>query len=806
MRGNFTDDARVASRGLVLRPFYAVASIVMLALAIGANATAFGIFYGFLFRPLPYQAADHLFLVNEHAPRTPINNDQVSPSAYRVIRNNVPALAESGLYLEGGVAPATIAGHPTPVTFDRITPSFLRTLGVRPEIGRLPSLAAGRRGGPPEAMISYKFWQKSYGGSAGALQRQIAFNGHAYQIVGVLPRGYAFNQGNDVQLPMVFPLAGLAEQNPQASMVVRLPKSAPIAGIDNALQRAVPDVVARLSPLFRNPLHDVGLSIVPLRPALEREARIGVLPDVLQGTALLLLVLAIANTANLALVRNRARLHEFALRRVLGGSRSLMLRLLLLEQIPIALIVFTLGSVIGWIGSRFILSYGAAIVVAPFHFGFGWNEITLAAVLTVVTLVLTGIAPAIMIMRYPLQVALSGGPKATIGRASRRVQRSLGIIQIALACALLAGSLTLSIGQFAFLNRKLGFSPNHRIIAQIITPETTTLGPAMRDTITRLRGESYVRDATAAGFITVPFSSSRAGLAIMRDQANATGGQVNAAIIGDHYTSTLGITIQAGRGISRLEQTNGAKVTVIGAGVARRLFGTTDPIGQIVTVEPLGKFSIIGVAAPVVWRIEPWHRQLGTIYLPLADLDIPGYPLDVGGIILNIRGSIASAEQDAKSLIETMIPGSVVASIHPYTTMIDNRLALRRMAAAIVAIFAALALSLAALGVYAVNAFIARARLPEFGMRAMLGASPSRLLRLALTDAAWLLAFGLTGGIIGGYLLVRAMSPLLFHEAEIAPFVFAATLAIIAGLVLIAAWRPAARAANLPVKTLLDAA
>ncbi|MEE3500373.1 FtsX-like permease family protein [Acidiphilium acidophilum] len=127
------------------------------------------------------------------------------------------------------------------------------------------------------------------------------------------------------------------------------------------------------------------------------------------------------------------------------------------------------------------------------------------------------------------------------------------------------------------------------------------------------------------------------------------------------------------------------------------------------------------------------------------------------------------------------------------------------MAASIVAIFAGLALILAALGVYAVNAFIARARLPELGMRAMLGASPSRLLRLAMTDAAWLLGLGLAGGAIGGYLLIRAMSPLLFHEAGIAPLVFAAAFAIIAVIVLTAAWRPAARAATTPVKTLLDA-
>lgn len=805
MGGTLGHDIAAVWRGLARRPFYAVASIVMLALAIGANATAFGITYGFLIRSLPYHAADQLFLVNEHAPATPYNADRLSPSAYRAIRRNSPAFADSGLFLAGGVEPATIAGHPTPVTFNRVTPSFLRTLGVRPVIGRLPRLAAGRRGGPDEAMISYKFWQKSYGGSLSVLDRRITFDGSSYRIVGVLPPDYAFTQGADVLTPLRFPQAGLAEQNPQAAMVVRLANGQSRTRIDNDLKQALPAVIARLSPLFRQPLRHAELDIVPLRPALERETNLGVLPFVLQGTALLLLLLAIANTANLALIRHRARVHEFALRRILGGSRALMLRRLLLEQLPILLVVFGLGCLLAWIGSGFILSYGPAIVVAPFRFGFGWDEVGFAAALSVVAVTVTGIAPAIMTMRYQLHAALSGGAKATLGPATRRVQRLLGIIQIALAFALLAGSLTLGIGQFEFLNRPLGFTPTHRIIAQVIAPKTTVLVPALEATLTRLRSASYVRDATAAGFMTIPFSSSKAGLAIERDHADAKGGLVNVAIMGEHYVSTLGITVRSGRDIDDLDQAPGARVVMIGSGVARRLFGKVDPIGHVVKIEPIGKFRIIGVAAPMVWRIAPWRQSLGTIYLPMAAFAVPGYPMDVAGIVVDVRGSIPAAAHDAKTLIQTMIPGSVVASIHAYSTTIDRRLGLRRMAASIVAIFAGLALILAALGVYAVNAFIARARLPELGMRAMLGASPSRLLRLAMTDAAWLLGLGLAGGAIGGYLLIRAMSPLLFHEAGIAPLVFAAAFAIIAVIVLTAAWRPAARAATTPVKTLLDA-
>lgn len=161
---------------------------------------------------------------------------------------------------------------------------------------------------------------------------------------------------------------------------------------------------------------------------------------------------------------------------------------------------------------------------------------------------------------------------------------------------------------------------------------------------------------------------------------------------------------------------------------------------------------------------------------------------------------------ETRHFIETESPDATVTSVKPFNAIIRSYAGERSLVATIVTVFAGMALILAALGVYAVNALIARSRLPEFGLRAMLGASPARLLRSALTDAAWLLGFGLAGGAMGGYLLIRAMSPLLYHVREIAPLVFAGSLILIAAIVLIAAWRPAATAANTPVKTLLDSA
>jgi hypothetical protein len=170
----------------------------------------------------------------------------------------------------------------------------------------------------------------------------------------------------------------------------------------------------------------------------------------------------------------------------------------------------------------------------------------------------------------------------------------------------------------------------------------------------------------------------------------------------------------------------------------------------------------VGVTNPVVWRVAPWHQTPGTIYFPTASVIFPGATLQEVHLVVRYRGSVVAAKQRVAAAVRSAVPGAVVSRIVPYRQLIFIETAFRTLAAWIALSFALIALVVAGLGVYAVNAFIARARLPEFGMRAMLGASPARLLRLALRDAAWLLTFGLGGGAIGGYLLIRAMSPLLF--------------------------------------------
>lgn len=382
MRGQLSHDARIAWRGLARRPFYAIATIIMLALAIGANAIAFGIFYDVELAPLPYRQASHLVMVRHEVPKAGLTQSIVAPRDYVRMLAIIKGIADAGLWSSGGEVPALVNGKPRAVTYAPVTPSWFRTLGIVPALGRLLSLSAGREDGPAEVMISYKFWQSAYGGATDVLSRTIDLGDGPQRIVGVLPPHYAFLGGNDVLSPLVLPLTADQMDNLNYFMIARPKPGVSLARLNDELQRSKYAILQGKVQKSRDDFRHQILDARPLRPMIIALSSLGSLPYVLQGMALLLLGLAIVNAANLVMIRQRARNGEFVLRRVLGASRGAVMRFLLLEQIPIGLIVLPIAIAIAWIAQRGIDSFGDAIVILPFHLWFGWQTVACAVVLT----------------------------------------------------------------------------------------------------------------------------------------------------------------------------------------------------------------------------------------------------------------------------------------------------------------------------------------------------------------------------------------------------------------------------------------
>ena len=324
MFGTLGHDAAVAWRGLIRKPFYPIATIIMLALAIGANETAFGIFYGYDLKPLPYAHPSRLVMVRQMSPRTGLNFPMTAPATYRKLRAALPSIADAGLWTYGGSVPARIDGKPRAVHAVSVTPSFFSTLGVRPALGRLPSPASGHKGGPKQAMISYRFWQSAYGGNAGAVGQEISFDGGHYRIVGVLPRSFGFMTPADLWASFVLPRTGEQARNVNDFMPVELAPGVSLGQFNAALHRVLHQEEAQATPerAARMRAEQERLDARPIRQVILANSDIGDIPVLLQGAALFLLLLAVVNAGNLALVRHRSRLHELhRAERVLDAPR-----------------------------------------------------------------------------------------------------------------------------------------------------------------------------------------------------------------------------------------------------------------------------------------------------------------------------------------------------------------------------------------------------------------------------------------------------------------------------------------------------
>ncbi|SIQ64633.1 MULTISPECIES: ABC transporter permease [Acidiphilium] len=799
-------DAATAYRGLVRRPFFAVATVVMLALAIGANAMAFGLVYDVYVAPLPYHDPGRLVVLRHMRPRTGLTQPLISPDDYVRLAQSLKGIQDIGLYVQGGEATAMIGGVARGVSYAQVTPSWFRTLGLVPALGALPGLDSGQKGGPPEAMISYKFWQAAFGGAASVIGRTIDVGAGAKRIVGVLPRDYAFAFHKDVLEVVALPMARPIMQNVNEFGVARLAPGVTLAALDRQIDEAKRFV---LEYQHQNTAAFAGMDILDarlLRPVLIGGDSLAVLPLVLQGMALLLLALAIANAANLALVRQRGRIKEYRLRRVIGASRAAVMRLLLLEQVPIGIAVAVLALAIGFVAERGgIAPLGAAIGVTPFHFSFGWPEVLAALALTLISVLVITAIPLVQLSRRTSGQTIGRGGTATMDRGTRGAQRLMGVVQVMLALALLIASFALGGSLYAALSRPLGFQPAHRLIASVLLPQTAANTGSLAAIEAGVARQPGITAVGGFGFAAYPFSQEHYYSLMSSDDPHARRFHANMVTPDQGYFRTMGIALRAGQRITTTEYRSGARVMIVGAGLAQRVFGTERVIGKTVDLYGLGKYRIVGVTNPVVWRVAPWHQIPGTIYFPVASVIFPGATLQEVHLVVRYRGSVLAAEQRVTSAVAATVPGAVVSRVLPYRRLIFIDTAFRTLAAWLAVSFALIALVVAGLGVYAVNAFVARARLPEFGMRAMLGASPARLLRLALRDAAWLLAFGLGGGALGGYLLIRAMSPLLFEIGRIEPLVFITAVIVVSAIVLGAAWKPASLAANTPVKSMLDA-
>jgi len=805
-------DVRFAWRGFMRAPGFLLVAVATLALGIGANSAIFTVVNAVVLRPLPYPQPERLVRVSGAFTALNLPDIGISPPELADYRDRSQLFdGIAGIYPIN--ANLTEVDEPERVEVLLVSPSYFDVLGAAPQLGRLFGPEDNAPGITEVVVISDALWRRRFAASPAAIGRKLRIDNDWYTVVGVLPKafrhpGRSLLTDVEVWAPANFRAAPFPVPPPRSGyfMSGAIARLAPGVSFEDAQQRLAA-FGARLRAEYPNDYparSGWAPAMVPLQEDLVGRVKRALL--ILCGAVGFVLMIACANIANLLLARASGRQRELAVRRALGSSRLRVLSLLMTESLLLAVIGGAAGMCLAvWLVDALVALVPAGLPRAS-EIAVDTRVLWFTAVVALATPFLFGVLPAWQSSGAGVHDALKEGSRGSAG--GRRLLRSALIVaEFALALVLLVGA-GLLVRSFWRLQRvDLGFDPHHVVTARLWLPQPNepSTGPyfkheprvALYEEILR-RARALPGVTAAAAAIALPLDARRGAATITIDgqESDATSRvptvQTNVASAG--YFELMKIRLQRGRTFTDGDDQRTQPVAVISASMARRYWPHEDPIGRRVHFGgPQSKspwMTVVGVVDDVKGeRIEDEPppmlyrplRQASNLLLSLV-LKTEGDPRQVGAALAR---EVRAADPDQPTYgVKTM------------DDIVTAATASRRFATELLGIFAALALVLAAVGIYGVMAFLVGQRTREIGIRIALGAEPRAVVRLILAQALGLAAAGVIVGAIGAAALTRVLAGMLFEVGPTDPATYggiAVLLAVTAGA---AAWRPARRAAG----------
>ncbi len=804
---NVLRDLRFGWRQLCARPGFAAAAILTLALGIGANALVFALIDGVYLGELPYRQASALVDVYSSMSKFGGGFDTVSIPDYVDLHAQVPALEDSALYT-GASFNLAEDGTPERLQGLRATPSLFSTLGVGAALGRVFGADDAVAGRDRVVVLSDTLWRNRFDADPNILARSLRLDGESYRVIGVMPAGFMFPR---VEAGLFVPYAFTAEQlnddqrGVNASQIVgRLAPGATVAQIDAqaaaVIQRNIERTAAgKDGASYAHWVTESGLRFGAraLREQLSgRDAGELIL---LQGACALVLLIALANVANLLLTRQSARRSEFAMRNALGARRGDLARQLSIEALLLAIAGAAIGLVLAWSGVRVVAASG--LLPAWAHLGIEARTVAFTFALAAVACLIFGLAPAFASARLSAQTALRESTRSQGGgRAANRVRATLVVVQLALAVALLAGAALLLRSFANATHQDPGFVGSdvltaHLALPKSMYPDDTAQAHGMRRMLDALRALPGVE--TVGATTKLPFSGENGGLAFRIDGRADDGSIPNAALrsIDENFFAALQIPLLRGRVFDASDWNERALTVIVDATFAQRYFPGADAVGQRITLgsEPGGDaYTIVGVVGNVKHFDLAAPNTRPTFYF-----DLGARPSESVYVALRTRDSSPAFIDAMRAAVRSVDPEQPLFNIATLQERIAASLTGRRVPLQLLGVFAAAALLLAAVGIYAVIAFGVQQRTGEIGLRMAIGADAARVRRDVLADGGRLIGIGLAVGCIAAVLVGLALRSRLFGVEPIDP----ASLGVVAGALglfaLLACWLPAERAARL---------
>lgn len=790
-------DLRYGSRTLRRSPGFSIVAIATVALTIGITTAVFTIVNSVLLRPLPYPDSGRLVSVatldpRTHQPVTP-GPDFVAWEQENTTLSSIAAYTSDDFNFSG-------VGEPARIPAAEVSAGFFSTLGIQPELGRGFSEAEEQPQGERVAVLTNQFWRERFSADRKVLGRKINLEGQLYVVVGVLPAQFRFPD-NGVQpsilLPLQYPLGALDRiiiLNAIARLKDGVSQQQAYADLDRISNATLLRYPAKMLGFFKGR----GLEITNLHTLLVGDVRKPLL--VIMGAVAFLLLIGCLNISGLQLARAVERTSEMEMRCALGARRGRLTRQLLTENALLYGVGAVLGISMALLALQFVRSAAATIFPSVITISADRRALAFAVVLTLVSAMLFGLIPALSLNKARI-VRQPGVGRLTTGHDFRQLRKLLLVSEISLALVLLAGA-GLMIKSFNRLMRvNAGFNPSHLLTARVSLSETEfpriEQQVAFFDTLCeRLKTLPGVESAALTSAVPLQPEMFNVGVRIEGEPIPPINIApfASMASVSPDYFRTLQIPIIAGREFTDSDNASSIPVAIVNQAFVRKFLHGADPLAKrILGRDSTHPVAIVGVAADV------HHSGLDQdttpqIYRPYNQ---PGMPLAFRmAIVLRSRIDPGELANQVRREVSGLHGGQPVFDVATMDQLLRASLMQRRLTLQLLVLFAALALLLAAIGIYGVMSYSPAQRAHEIGIRIAVGCSPGRVLRLILRETAWVTILGMVVGLAGALWLTRFIGSLLYQTQPYDLISMLSASALLVGVGLLAGTGPAYRASR----------
>ncbi|HVG31969.1 MAG TPA: ABC transporter permease [Pyrinomonadaceae bacterium] len=798
-------DIRYGLRMIVKSPGFTLVAVLALALGIGANSAIFSVVNAVLLRALPFDQQERLVQIWGTVIKRGDDRNVASYPDFADFRDqntvfeHIAAYTQSSGILTGADAPEQLDGV-------AVTGDIFAVLGTQPLQGRALKPEDEKPESPRAAVISYGLWQRRFAANPNLIGQQITLNGVSRTVIGIMPQGFGFPL-EARKTEFWVPLNPTSETNKERGahyllMIARLKQGVQLA----QAQAEMATIARRLEQQYPDKNTGRGVNIISMYENVVGHIRPALL--ILLGAVGFVLLIACANVANLLLARAASRQKEIAIRSALGANRLRIIRQLLTESVLLSVMGGFLGLLLALWGLDLLVAVMPADLPRIKEIGLDARVLSFTLLVSVLTGIIFGLVPALQSSRQDLNETLKeGGRGSSEGIGRNRVRSLLVVSQIALSMVLLvgAGLLIRSFRQLQNINP--GFDPHRVMTATIGLPdakyhEESQMAAFFQQTLQRAAGLPGVESVGAVS--PLPLSGDMAqNLLIVEGRPPLKPGErliTNSRVVSADYFRAMGIPLIKGRTLTEQDNRNAPRVVVINETLARKYFPNEEPLGKRieVTIADDNMAEIVGIVGDVK------HMTLDAEAGPESYFSYQQIPNSYMTLVARAKsGDPASLAPGLRQAVEQVDRDQPLSDVRTMEQLLADSLARRRFNMLLLGLFSAVALLLAAVGIFGVMNYSVSQRTHEIGIRMALGAQPRDVLKMVVGQGMTLAFIGVLIGLVAAFALTRLMSSLLYGVTATDPLTYVAVALALSAVALLASFIPARRATRVdPIEAL----